>query len=129
MGCNCNSNNRCNGVLSTMQTGDTYRVYVNFSVDGEPVELALDCDLIVGFYDTKKNPIVHGSLSGGRVVGVGGQYYIEVSHEESLLMRGKVLMELTVTKANGTKVYHADKVVTIGFEPRNNNNIIDNGNI
>jgi hypothetical protein len=126
MGCNCNSNNGCNGMLATLQTGDTFPVYLDIKDNGGVKELAEGYDLIAGFYDRKKQLLLRAGTDDGRISynDETNLYMMTVSHEESLLMKGTVYVELTLTENDKRKVYHGDKVVPVGFEGRNNNDII-----
>ena len=137
MSCNCNNmGSSCggcgsgNGVLATMQTGDSFPVYLLYKEDDIEAYLTKSDDIIIAFYDYKRDLVMKGSISDGRVKqfneGEDYQYIVNVTHKESLRMVGKVFVELTITEGNGKKVYHGDKVVTVSFEPRMNNTIIDN---
>lgn len=121
MGCNCN--NGCNGMLATMQTGDTFPIQIVIK-DGDTVsQLEAGCRILVGIYDRKKQLLLKASTNDGRITYLNGVYTLTVRHEESLAMKGRVYVEFTIIAADGTEVYHGDKVVSIGFEPRNNNEI------
>jgi hypothetical protein len=113
-----------------MQTGDTFPVYLLYKEDDIEAYLTKADDLIIAFYDYKRDLVMKGSISDGRVEqfneGEDYQYIVNVTHKESLRMVGKVFVELTITEGNGKKVYNGDKVVTVSFEPRMNNTIIDN---
>lgn len=126
MGCNCNSDNGCNGMLATLQTGDTFPVYFALKDNGGETELPEGYDIIAGFYDRKKQLLLRASTDNGMITydDVANMYMAIVSHEESLLMKGTVYVELTLTENDKRKVYHGDKVVPVGFEMRNNNDII-----
>lgn len=131
MSCGCsNSGSGCrNGVLATMPNGNTFPVYLDIKDNGGVKELADGYDLIVGFWDNKKNPIMRAGTDDGRISydNDTNLYMMTVSHEESLLMKGTVYVELTLTENDKRKVYHGDKVVPVGFEGRNNNDIITTG--
>ncbi len=118
MGCNCN--NGCNGILATMQTGDTFTVQIVLR-NGDSIAQITDGDIVVGFYDNKKNLLVSRSTADGGITYDNGVYTLTVSHDESLLMKKAVFMETSITSGSGELVYHGDKVIGIGFEARENN--------
>lgn len=130
MSCGCSNNGsgcRNNGVLATMQTGDTIPVSMRLWKDGEVSQLWDGSDIIVGFYDKDGNLLAVCDVNGGRVTydSVNHRYVMTVSHEESLLMKKAVYVELTVTEDFGNTVYHGDKVVKVAMESRRNNCVID----
>lgn len=128
MGCNCN--NGCNGMLAVMQNGDTMPIQLKLK-DGDAVA-HLDTedgyDLVIGIYDKERKLLVDGSIGNGRVTYSDGVYTMTVSHEESLVFGKKVYIELSVTKGGNDEVYHGDKVLAVWFDPRSNNEIIDENN-
>lgn len=124
MGCGCN--NGCNGMLATMQTGDTFPVYMRFTGDGGESIISEGQNIIVAFYDRKKTLLCYGCNDDGRVAYDADKdlYVMTVTHNESLLMQGAVYVELTVTEDYGDVVHHGDKVVGVGFEKRLNNVLV-----
>lgn len=119
MGCNCN--NRCNGMLAVMQTGDTVPVQIVLKDGPTAVQLEEGSHILIGFYDAKRNLLLRVGTDDGRVTYSDGVYTVLVSHEESLRMKGKVSVELTVASDNGTVVYHGDRIPVVGFDGRMNN--------
>lgn len=108
-----------------MQIGDTFPVYITLKDNGGRTELNEGCDIIAGFYDNNKL-LFRAGTDDGRIEydNVSNKYIIIVSHNDCLLMKNTVYVELTLTENEKRNVYHGDKVVSIGFENRNNNDII-----
>lgn len=134
MSCNCNNIGstcggcgRGNGVLATMQTGDTFPVYLDFLNDEESAMLAEGYNLIAAMRDYKGELILRGSTDGGRITREDDYYKLEVAHAESLKMVGKVYLELTLTANDEQDIYHGDRIITIEFEPRQNNELVPGG--
>ena len=130
--CNCNGGGcggcgRGNGVIATMQTGDTFPVYFDFLNDEESSMLAEGYNLIAAMRDYKGELILRGSTDGGRITREDDCYVLTVTHAESLLMVGKVYLELTLTADNENDIYHGDRIITVEFEPRKNNELVPGG--
>ena len=134
MSCNCNNmgsscggcGNDC-GVLATMQTGDTFPVYFDFLNDEESSMLAEGYNLIAAMRDYKGELILRGSTDGGRITRDDDYYVLTVTHAESLKMVGKVYLELTLTANEENDIYHGDRIITVEFEPRKNNELVPGG--
>ena len=131
MSCNCNNMGSCEGgcggavMIATMQQGDTFPVYMSLKNDNAAAVLSKSQNLIIAFWDYKKQLICRGSTSDGSVIqGENGLYTYLVSHRDSVKMVGKVYIETTITDGGGVQVYHGDKVVSVVFEPRMNNEIV-----
>lgn len=135
--CNCNGGGcggccRGNGVIATMQTGDTFPVYLAYKDDDVLSALQSGWNIIAAFYNYKGELICEKRTAGGEItVNDDGFYVFKVTHEESVKMLGKVGVELTLTEAPTTihdqrdrNVYHGDKIVSVAFEPRMNNNLV-----
>ena len=134
MSCNCNNMGstcggcgRGNGVIATMQTGDKFPVYFDFLNDEESSMLAEGYNLIAAMRDYKGELILRGSTDGGRITREDDYYKLEVAHAESLKMVGKVYLELTLTANEENDIYHGDRIITIVFEPRQNNELVPGG--
>ena len=134
MSCNCNNMGstcggcgRGNGVIATMQTGDTFPVYFDVLDDEESAMLAEGYNLIAAMRDYKGELILRGSTDGGRITREDDYYVLTVTHAESLLMVGKVYIELTLTADNENDIYHGDRIITVEFEPRQNNELVPGG--
>lgn len=130
--CNCNGGGcggcgRGNGVLATMQTGDTFPVYFDVLDDEESSMLAEGYNLIAAMRDYKGELILRGSTDGGRITREDDYYVLTVTHAESLLMIGKVYLELTLTANEENDIYHGDRIITVEFEPRQNNELVPGG--
>lgn len=134
MGCTCNNSGSCGGCgrntcgyIATMQTGDTFPVYFDVLDDEESAMLAEGYNLIAAMRDYKGELILRGSTDGGRITREDDCYVITVTHAESLLMVGKVYLELTLTANEENDIYHGDRIITIVFEPRKNNELVPGG--
>lgn len=134
MSCNCNNmGSSCSGcgsgavMIATMQQGDTFPVYSKPYNDEEIKLLDNGWDYIMCFRDYKGNLLLKASLKGGRITVDGTMYVLRVEHAESMKMLGKVYVETTVTSDNESNVYHGDRIFTMQFEPRKNNEIIPGG--
>lgn len=128
MNCGC-SNSGCgcrNGTIATLPNGNTFHVRLKLKDNGGESKLQEGCDIIAGFYDRKKQLLLRASTDNDRIKfdEEANLYVIVVGHDESLLMKGTVYVELTLTENEKSNVYHGDKVVRIEFEPRVNNEII-----
>lgn len=135
--CNCNGGGcggcgRGNGVLATMQTGDTFPVYLAYKDDDVLSALEQGWNIIAAFYNYKGELICEKRTERGEItVNEDGFYVFKVTHEESVKMLGKVGIELTLIKITSElderiqrDVYHGDKIVSVAFEPRMNNNLV-----
>ena len=134
MSCNCNNMGstcggcgRGNGVIATMQTGDTFPVYLLYKEDDIQAQIGEGQDIIMAFYDYKGNRLLVCSTDNGRIALTEDGYYVaSITHDESMIMVGKVHIELTITdkSVNPTGVDHGDPVPTTAFSPRMNNEIV-----
>ena len=112
-----------NGVIATMQTGDTFPVYLAYKDDDILSALEQGMNILAAFYDYKGQLICEKRTERDEItVNDDGFYVFKVTHEESVKMLGKVGVELTLTQ--GEDVYHGDKIVSVAFEPRMNNNLV-----
>jgi hypothetical protein len=106
-----------------MQTGDTFPVYLAYKDDDVLSALQSGWNIIAAFYNYKGELICEKRTERGEItVNEDGFYVFKVTHEESVKMLGKVGVELTLTQ--GEDVYHGDKIVSVAFEPRMNNNLV-----
>ena len=122
MSCNCNIYDKC-GFFATMQTGDTFPVYLAYKNDDVLSALEQGMNIIAAFYNYKGQLICEKRTDRGEItVNEDGIYQFKVTHEESMNMLGKVGVELTLTQ--GDDVYHGDKIVSVAFEYRRNNDIV-----
>lgn len=130
--CNCNGGGcggcgRGNGVLATMQTGDTFPVYLLYKEDDIEAQIGEGQDIIMAFYDYKGNRLLVCSTSDGTItLDDAGYYKAKITHEQSMMMVGKVHIELTIIdkNVNPMDVDHGDHVPTTAFSPRMNNEIV-----
>ena len=134
MNCNCNNIGsscggcgRGNGVLATMQTGDSFPVYLLYKEDDIEEQIGEGQDIIMAFYDYKGNRLLVCSTSDGTIIlDEAGYYKAKITHEQSMMMVGKVHIELTIIdkNVNPMDVDHGDPVPTTAFSPRMNNEIV-----
>lgn len=139
MSCNCNNMGstcggcgRGNGVIATMQTGDTFPVYLAYKDDDVLSALQSGWNIIAAFYNYKGELICEKRTERGEItINEDGIYKFKVTHKESMKMLGKVGIELTLIEAPITihsmkdrNVYHGDKIVSVSFEPRMNNKLV-----
>lgn len=130
MNCNCNNMGstcggcgRGNGLLATMQTGDTFPVYLAYKDDDVLSALEQGWNILAAFYNYKGELICEKRTDRNEItINEDGIYQFKVTHEESMKMLGKVGIELTLTQSDD--VYHGDKIVSAAFEPRMNNNLV-----
>lgn len=122
MSCNCNIYDK-GGFIANMQQGDTFPVYLAYKDDDVLSALQQGWNIIAAFYNYKGELICEKRTERGEItVNDDGIYVFKVTHDESLNMLGKVGVELTLTQ--GDDVYHGDKIVSVAFEPRMNNNLV-----
>lgn len=126
MSCNCGCNSGCNGAenIGGFQTGDTVPLQLKYMEDGTAIPVEEGYDVLVAFYDYKRNLITKGSISDGRLVFNEDHYDMVIYHDESLKMVGKVIVEVTIHKEDNSDVDHSDKMFTMTFEDRENNKLI-----
>lgn len=127
MGSSCGGCGRGNGVLATMQTGDTFPVYLAYKEDDIEAALGAGESILMAVYDYKGNRAMTFSTAEGNItLTEDGYYKLMVTHEQSMMLVGKAYIELTITDEGQTPlaVYHGDKVTTMEFEPRRNNEIV-----
>lgn len=126
MSCNCNICDK-NGVIATMQTGDTFPVYLLYKEDDIEAQIGEGQDIIMAFYDYKGNRLLVCSTSDGTItLDEAGYYKAKITHEQSMMMVGKVHIELTIIdkNVNPMDVDHGDPVPTAAFSPRMNNELV-----
>lgn len=127
MGSSCGGCGRGNGVLATMQTGDSFPVYLLYKEDDIEAQIGEGQDIIMAFYDYKGNRLLVCSTSDGTItLDDAGYYKAKITHEQSMMMVGKVHIELTIIdkNVNPMDVDHGDPVPTTAFSPRMNNEIV-----
>lgn len=110
----------------TIQQGDAFSLVFQYKEDGEAKPLPTGYDLIVGIYGMTGTLLKSAKLSAGTItLRANGTYEMPVTHSESMSMLGQVTMELTIKNADGSLVDHSSEVVTMNFEPRRNNALLD----
>lgn len=115
-----------------MQQGDSYPVYLAYKDDDVLSALERGWNILAAFYNYKGELICEKRTDRGDIiVNEDGIYQFKVTHEESMKMLGKVGVELTLTDTISDiderlqrDVYHGDKIVSVAFEPRMNNNLV-----
>lgn len=125
MGCNKNSGGcGCNGM--TIQQGDAFSLVFQYKEDGTARTLPTGYDLIVGIYGMTGTLLKSAKLSAGTItLRANDTYEMPITHQESMGMFGQVTMELTIKNADGSIIDHASNVVTMSFEPRKNNALLE----
>lgn len=132
MAFSCKHSNNCNEIL-TIQQGETFELVFEYCEDEENVRLPEGYDLFVGIYNIKGDLVISGSLLNGSIIesaigthdsGLRYTYSMNVSHEDSMLIVGKVSIEITIKNTDNVIVEHANEIVYIASEPRYNNNNI-----
>jgi len=124
--CGCNGGGSCNGMenIGGFQTGDTVPLQLKYMDEDGVIPIDEGYDVLVAFYDYKRNLITKGSISDGRLTFVDDHYEILIDHEESMKMIGKVVVEITVYKHDTSNVDHSDKLFSMAFDNRENNKLI-----
>jgi len=125
MSCNC-----CNGkVKLTFQQGNNVLLELTYSDDDIVTNIEQGYDLICGIYDVHGNMVYSCKLSDNTDLKriETGVYYLTLDHELTVAWLGEYTVELTLVDGSGNKIQvcHADELVTIVFEPRKNNNLIN----
>lgn len=123
-GCNCGGNNNGQDNLAYLQRGDTFPMELKYKDGDTVIPVEEGYDILVALYDYKGELLTKGTISDGRLVAKGEGYEMFFSHEESLLMIGKVRVEVTLFAKNKSIVDHADHAFTLIFEDRENNQLI-----
>lgn len=119
-GCSCGCNGFCGGdVLCTLQQGDTVTIHLVYKDDETPILIGGNEKILISFWDYKGD-LIHQATIGETDE---SSYVYKIEHEVSANMVGIVNVELTLIDNDYTPlaVYHGDKVVSINFEPRRNN--------
>ena len=118
------SGRKCLPQLS-IQQGDTFLLNFEYKEDDIPAVLPEGYDLIAGIYDEKDTLIQSGKLSEGTIrLLENGLYQMTVTHESSLRIKDRVVLELTITDSELTVVDHASDVVYINGDYRRNNMLL-----
>lgn len=106
--------------------GETFGMLFEYSEDDVQMPFPKDFDLIVGFYDMAGVLLKAAKVSDNTITyNKNGICAMQVSHEESKRMKGRVFMELTVTDSQHNIVDHSVDIVKMVGRPRNNNRLID----
>lgn len=137
MDCNCNNiGSTCGGcracgrnggtTLAVFQQGDAFPLYVYFDIkDGAEGDLIPEgWDLLAAIYDHKGDCVATYTTADGGIKPAYNCYKIKVSHEVSVRLCDNAVLELTLINSNTGAVDHADRAVTMVFEPRRNNEFI-----
>ena len=106
------------------QRGNTYDIKFQYKEDGVAKTLPAGYDMVVGLYNKKGEVICHGSILDGNVVNSNNMYYMHIDHETSMLMSGKVSMEITIRTPDNSFVEHGSDIPTFDVDDRKNNELI-----
>lgn len=130
MGCACVD--KTNGNISLpFQQGNNVLIEFVHIVDDVVIDLAPDLDLIYGLYDISDGSrIMSGSYrNGGSKISKHdtGVYYFKLSHEDTENLIGTFKLEMTKvdrSDPDNVGVAHANQLIFMYFEPRQNNDLI-----
>lgn len=116
----------CNGNISevVIQRGNTFNIVMQYKEDGTPTQMPQGYDMVVGFYDGNGDLVKKASYTDGSINYADNVYTLQVTHEESMAMVGRVTLELTIFDTDMDVVEHASEVIGIKFEERRNNGLL-----
>ncbi|MBQ4009969.1 MAG: hypothetical protein II604_04640 [Bacteroidales bacterium] len=129
MGCIC-VDRRSGNLSLTFQQGNNVLIEMTHMNDGTITDIEPAFDIIYGVYDISSGErIMEGSYrAGGRITKHSiGVYYFQLSHEDTESLIGTFKLELTIVDRNDpneVKVAHANQLIFMSFEPRQNNDLI-----
>lgn len=127
MGCVCL---RKGDISFDFQTGNNTLIEFTHIHDGVITDIEPSFDIIYGVYDMSSGArIMDGSYrAGGRITRQTiGVYYFQLSHEDTENLVGTYKLEVTFidrNDRNAVKVAHANQLIYMTFEPRQNNDLI-----
>lgn len=108
-----------------MQQGDTFTIAFAYKENNVSATFPSGYDIAAGFYDSSGKEIYVAKLSDGGIVAVpntNDQFSMTVPHAASMMMNGKVTMELAIFDENKTFVDFASDNITFDFKTRKMNN-------
>lgn len=112
----------------TIIAGDDFSFKFQYVPNGstQPVELPSGYDILMGIYTAAGKPFYTARYDNGSgEIEKDSQdatlLRVHVSHAVSALMSGEMTMEITIFSNDHSNVKHADKIIKIHVEPRNNN--------
>lgn len=112
--------------LKPMQQGDTFNMMFVYKEDGVATLIPDGYDLFIGFYDKVGRLLHSGTTADGSIVLIRDRTYrMQVGHEASMKMLGKVTVEITLANTDGEVVDHALDIITLNFMRRYNNETIN----
>lgn len=127
-GCNCGcaGNGDVINIPQPLQQGDTFTLNFQYKEDDVAMPLPSGYALVIGLWDSMGELIASGRTDDGTIVQTGTPsiYGMDITHEQSVMMIGRVILEVTIIGANGEVVDNASEVVAIDFETRRNNRIL-----
>ena len=111
--------------VKPMQQGDTFNMMFVYKEDGVATIIPDGYDLVIGFYDKEGRLLHSGSTADNSIVLIRDRTYrMQVGHEASMRMVGKVTVEITLANTNCEVVDHALDLITLNFVKRYNNETI-----
>lgn len=112
----------------TVIAGDDFSFKFQYVPNGstEPVELPSGYDILMGIYTAAGKLFYRATYDNGNgEIEKDSQdatlLRVHISHSVSALMSGEMTMEITIYSNDQSNVKHADKIIKIHVEPRNNN--------
>lgn len=123
IGCGCNCNNDAGRQMKNQgEAGWVTLAY--FDTNGEQSLLPEGKNMLVGFFDMKSKPLAAFRTDDGTIEEWNGLYRFHMPHSLTTDIVGTISMELTIYDGELSDVRHADRIVTITFNPRNNNQLL-----
>lgn len=102
--------------------GESFSWVLRRKVDGTAVDLEEGYTMSVGFFNDSGKTLYIASTKDGTLVRVDtGTFLLNVEHQASELMIGKVSVEFTIYDSEGRIVSHSVEKGALTFEPRNIN--------
>lgn len=129
MGCVC-VNRKTGDITLTFQQGNNVLIEFTHINDGVVTDIEPAFDILYGVYDQNTGErIMDGSYrAGGRITRNSiGVYYFNMTHEDTESLLGTYKLEITIVDRNDpreVKVAHANQLIFMYFEPRQNNDLI-----
>ena len=115
-------NSNTTGQPFTVQQGDTFPIVLTYK-HGDANGFPVGKDVTMGLYQPYTGRLIaSASTVDGTLQRDGETLVMQITHEASLSAVGEV--ELEITLHGDGLIDHADKVVRINFEKRNNNRLL-----
>lgn len=111
---------------AVFQRGDAFGVNFVYREDHLPRPLQEGYQLIVGLYDEMGRLLKAGRTSDETItLRRDGTYTMQITHEDSMKMIGRVTMEITIASDKNEVVDHSANVVKMRFVERKNNQLLN----